>query len=89
MNDPLARENFTTAEYAAVRALCGSDADDPSATPDIADRVGVAHWSKDIAAKIRPVHYREAADSLEHVHPEAARLLRSVAKDLEDEGATE
>jgi len=33
---------------------------------------------------LRPVHYRELADSLDHTHPDAARRIRSYVKDLED-----
>ena len=48
--------------------------------------VGAAHdpWFTDVAETVRPVHYRELADQIEPVHPEAARLIRSHVKDLED-----
>lgn len=49
------------------------------------NREHIREVAEHIDAEIRPVHYREAADSLDKLgHTAAARAVRSAAKDLED-----
>ncbi|WP_026931199.1 hypothetical protein [Glycomyces tenuis] len=83
MKDQLRTDEGTHVDMIA-RILVGSDWDDGVRYTDIGTRETVEHLARQIIATLQPAHYREAAGSLDHIHPEAARLLRSVAKDLEE-----
>jgi hypothetical protein len=78
----------TQAVDTVARILVGTDWDSGVRNTDIGPRTAVAHMAAQADAVLRPVHYRELADQIEPVYPEAARLIRSVTKDLEDEGDT-
>lgn len=48
--DPLDPSHFSALEYAIVRILCGADADDPAASPDMGSREYVADVARRIGA---------------------------------------
>jgi hypothetical protein len=81
----------------AARILVGSDWDDEDAWNDeTRERDHIRDWAASVDNELRPVHFREAAASLRNyahrgLHPErfrafrdAADLLDSAARDLED-----
>jgi hypothetical protein len=72
---------------------CGGDRIEPVTAEDVArgvltyrDHYGLrSERPAAVDAALRPIHYREVADSLDRLgHHDAARAVRSTAKDLED-----